>query len=167
MSNGQVSSKSVRLVCTGVVDGRGRDPSGPRAEFQILRCCSAGDPQLEAALAALGNSTGPEVVALQQALKKARIDAEGMPLATQLKECQLFVERKEKKIASIDQESCSRKAGPVWSNSGRKSKFCSKSHKLHQNWELSLFISTIFIKNLSFIQRTTFINIHFHPEPHS
>ena len=61
-------------------------------------------PQLEAALTALGNSTGPEVVALQQALKKARIDAEGMPLATQLKECQLFVERKEKKIASIDQE---------------------------------------------------------------
>ena len=61
-------------------------------------------PQLEAALAALGNSTGPEVVALQQALKKARTDAEGMPLATQLKECQLFVERKEKKIASIDQE---------------------------------------------------------------
>ena len=60
-------------------------------------------PQLEAALAALGN-TGLEVVALQQALKKARTDAKGMPLATQLKECQLFVERKEKKIASIDQE---------------------------------------------------------------
>ena len=39
-------------------------------------------PQLEAALAALGNSTGPEVVALQQALKKARTDAEGVPVTT-------------------------------------------------------------------------------------
>ena len=87
----------------------GLDPSGPslRAEFQAsrgVRCCNAGIPQLGAALAALGNSTGPEVVALQQALK-ARTDAEGMLSATQLKECQLFVERKEKKkIASIDQE---------------------------------------------------------------
>ena len=76
--------------------------------FRPLEECAAAArariPQLEAALAALGNSTGPEVVALQQALKKARTYAEGMPVATQLKECQLFVERTEKKIASIDQE---------------------------------------------------------------
>ena len=115
----QVSSKSVRLACTGAVDGGGSSRGLPRTSpaktivkgrlsglqrSAVLQHGRGFHSWKQPSPLSAKNSTGPEVVALQQPLKKARTDAEGMPLAIQLKECQLFVERNEKKIASIDQE---------------------------------------------------------------
>ena len=55
-------------------------------------------PEQCVALATLGNSTGLEVVAFQQALKKSRTNAEGIPLATQLKECNCLSRGKRRRL---------------------------------------------------------------------
>ena len=60
--------------------------------------------RLEAALQTLGDEDTPEVKSLQDALKKAKVAAQGIPVGVHLEECQKFVARCEKRIAALDVE---------------------------------------------------------------
>ena len=57
--------------------------------------------RLEAALQTVGDEDTPEVKSLQDALKKAKVAAQGIPMGVQLEECQKFVARCEKRIAAL------------------------------------------------------------------
>ena len=74
----------------------------------------------------IGNSSAdvrdedtPELKAIQDALKKAKVAAQGIPLVVQLEQCQQFVAKCEKRVAALDAErsSCDCKwpncSGPI------------------------------------------------------
>ena len=60
--------------------------------------------QLEAALAAFGDSKGAEVTMLQQTLRSARRAAQVPPLGVQFAQCEQFVTRAQKRLAALDEE---------------------------------------------------------------
>ena len=60
--------------------------------------------KLEAALAALGDACGPEVVLLQSSLKSAKRAAQEPALDVQLSQCEQFVARAQKRLAAHDKE---------------------------------------------------------------
>ena len=59
--------------------------------------------QLEGALAAFGDATGPEVTMLQNSLKVAKKAAQEPPLEVQLSLCESFVSRAQKRLVAHDE----------------------------------------------------------------
>ena len=58
----------------------------------------------ESALAAFGDSKGPEVTMLQESLRSARRAVQVPPLGVQLAQCEQFVTRAQKRLAALDEE---------------------------------------------------------------
>ena len=93
----QVTPRTVRLrELPEVRVHRSPDEVAAAAQQRVQR--------LEAALHTLGDEDTPEVKSLQDALKKAKVAAQGILVVVQLEECQKFVARCEKRIAALDVE---------------------------------------------------------------
>ena len=59
--------------------------------------------QLQTAIAAFGNYDGPEVTMLREAMKRAQRAAQEPPISNQIKECEEFIVRAEKRLVLHDQ----------------------------------------------------------------
>ena len=77
--------------------GRWRQPI-QRASPQSQHAATQRVLQLEAVLAAFGDSKGPEVTMLQESLRSARRAAQVPPLGVQLAQCEQFVTRAQKRL---------------------------------------------------------------------
>ena len=60
--------------------------------------------QLEGALKAFGDATGPEVTILQESLKSAKRAAQVPPLTVQVSQCEQFIARAQKRLVAHDEE---------------------------------------------------------------
>ena len=80
-----------------------RSPTNHSAEV-VLSSARERVVKLEAALAALGDACGPEVVLLQSSLKSAKRAAQEPALDVQLSQCEQFVARAQKRLAAHDEE---------------------------------------------------------------
>ena len=94
------SSKS-RPELSGCASSRGPCASIAR---RGRHCSAAEGSKIEAVLHTLGDEDIPEVKSLQDALKKAKVAAQGIPVAVQLEEWVKFVARCEKRITALDVE---------------------------------------------------------------
>ena len=59
--------------------------------------------QLQTAIAAFGSYDGPEVTMLREAMKRAQRAAQEPPISNQIKECEEFIARAEKRLVLHDQ----------------------------------------------------------------
>ena len=60
--------------------------------------------QLEGALQAFGDATGPEVTMIQESLKSAKRAAQVPPLTVQVSQCEQFIARAQKRLVAHDEE---------------------------------------------------------------